>query len=71
MNVSSVMNISQKCGDEKGNFFVPMYDWTTYLGGFSNKVVDIKKNYHFKFTADCSVVEKKFYRIWTLPHRIG
>ena len=46
VNSSSVMNCSQRCGDEEGNIAVPTFDWTGYLGKFFSKVVNIKRKHH-------------------------
>ena len=42
-------NIAQLCGNERGEVFVPTYDWKTYLPSFLKKVVRIKKISPFHF----------------------
>ena len=45
-------NIAQFCGNERGEVFVPTYDWKTYLPSFFKKVVGIKKIHHFIFSKE-------------------
>ena len=40
-------NIPQLVGNEKGEVFVPTYDWKAYLPQYFKKVVGIKKFHHF------------------------
>ena len=42
-------NIPQLVGNEKGEVFVPTYDWKTYLAQCFKKVVEIKRFHHFIF----------------------
>ncbi|KAK3737672.1 hypothetical protein RRG08_066359 [Elysia crispata] len=45
-------NIAQLCGNERGEVFVPTYDWKAYLPSFFKKVVGIKKFHHFIFSKE-------------------
>lgn len=54
-------NIPQLCGNEKGDVFVPFYDWTTFLKQFFRKVKQIKKYHHFSFSHNSGEVTLKEY----------
>ena len=45
-------NIAQLCRNERGEVFVPTYDWKTYSPSFFKKVVWIKKCHHFIFNKE-------------------
>ena len=45
-------NIAQLCENERGEVFVPTYDWKAYLPSFFKKVVGIKKFHHFIFSKE-------------------
>ena len=45
-------NIPQLVGNEKGEVFVPTYDWKAYLPQYFKKVVGIKKFHHFIFNKE-------------------
>ena len=57
INQSSVGNIAQLCGNERGEVFVPCYDWTKFLQRFFRKVNQIKKYHHFYFAEDSGILK--------------
>lgn len=48
----SGINKSVLVGNERGDVFVPMYDWVSYFKPHFRKVPGIKSNHHFFFSID-------------------
>ncbi|GFN77985.1 hypothetical protein PoB_000449100 [Plakobranchus ocellatus] len=55
---SSEGNKAHFCGNEKGEIFVKMFDWTLFHSNTFRKIKDNKK-YHFQLTEGSSVVKMK------------
>jgi hypothetical protein len=45
------INVAQLVGDEFGNLFVPIYDWSSYFLQFFKKIAGIKQYHHFEMHA--------------------
>lgn len=50
------VNIAQLCSNQQGDIIVPVYDWTTFLGNFFNKLPGLLKYHHFYFQSDSTVI---------------
>lgn len=46
------VNKSQLVGTHDGRVIVPVYDWVTFLSQYFNKLPNIKKYHHFRFSTD-------------------
>lgn len=47
---STGVNKAQLTGTHDGHVIVPVYDWSSFLGQYFNKIVNIKKYHHFRFS---------------------
>ena len=55
------VNVPHLCGQEDGTVLVKVYDWSSYLSRYFNKVKQIKANHHFHFDhLSTSVTVKRF-----------
>ena len=46
------VNKAQLVGTHDGRIIVPVYDWSSFLDQYFNKVPQIKKQHHFRFSKD-------------------
>lgn len=46
------MNKAQLVGTHDGRVIVPAYEWSSFLGEYFNKLPNIKKYHHFRFSKD-------------------
>ena len=46
------VNKAQLVGTHNGRIIVPVYDWSSFLDQYFNKVPQIKKQHHFRFSKD-------------------
>lgn len=49
---STGVNKAQLVGTHDNTVIVPVYDWASFLGGYFNKLPNIKKYHHFRFSKD-------------------
>ena len=47
---STGVNKAQLTGTHGCRVIVPVYDWSSFLGQYFNKIVNIKKYHHFRFS---------------------
>ena len=47
---STGVNKAQLTGTHDGHVIVPVYDWSSFLGQYFNKIINIKKYHHFRFS---------------------
>ena len=46
------INKAQLVGTHDGKVIVPAYEWSSFLGEYFNKLSNIKKDKHFRFSKD-------------------
>ena len=60
VRTSSKVNVAQLCGNEQGEVFVPIYNFSSFLAKYFKRFDKIRRFHYFKFTASTTVTHKQY-----------